>query len=523
MIRKLIAVGGAAAMALALAGPAQAQLDQLSPGPFQTATWDWNFGNLTVSNPNGGGTINVTHYGQLTYPVDSTVGAQPPVAATSEGFPLVVFGHGRFFQNGVWQTNHLQAAYLMERLASWGIVSTSVNLGVVGQFGSPAGIPQRGEIFLATLERTLDLSNQAGTPPAGLQAAIDGTKLGLLGHSRGGEGAVAGAVLNLLQASPLPILAVGSIAPTDFENYSLPAELPYMSLYGSKDGDVNNGWPIELHDQCESEERIFEYIHGANHFWFTESLVFTGEGNADISRALHHEIAMGYLAGFMVRKLTDTPESTAVFCDGPEMAPVTSQVEILPRYRNPERATLDSFEVNNSVSLSSEGGLAAATNFGYALESNLYQTNFTYYHRTDAFVGAWETPGALWFTQVPVGVDATDYTHLSVDFSQRVSTTLNPNGQVQDLSVGVVDAFGNIALVQLSDHGRVPYPATHPGGGIFGPTFPQKSVLRTTRIPLSAFESANPAINLSNLNFVGWTPDQTASGELAFDDVEFTQ
>lgn len=522
-MRSLLAAGAAAVASLVLVGPAQAQLDQLSPGPFQTATWDWNFGNLTVSNPNGGGNINVTHYGQMTYPVDSTAGAQPPIAATTEGFPLVVFGHGRFFQNGVWQTNHLQAAYLMERLASWGIVATSVNLGVVGQFGNPAGIPQRGEIFLATLERTLDVDNQAGTPPAGLQAAIDGTKLGLLGHSRGGEGAVAGAVLNLLQSSPLPILAVGTIAPTDFENYSLPADLPYMSLYGSKDGDVNNGWPIELHDQCESEERVFEYIHGANHFWFTESLVFTGEGNADISRALHHEIAMGYLAGFMVRKLTDNPLSSAVFCDGPEMAPVTSQAEILPRYRDPNRATLDDFETNSSTSLSSEGTVASASAFGYALESDLFQTQFTYYHRDQAFVGAWDVPGALWFTQVPPSVNTGSFSHLSLDFAQRVSTTLNPNGQEQDLSVGMVDANGQIALVRLSDFGAIRYPATHPGGGLFGPTFPQKSVLQTTRIPLSAFAAANPLFDLSNINFVGWTPDQTASGEVAFDDVEFTQ
>jgi hypothetical protein len=48
-------------------------------------------------------------------------------------------------------------------------------------------------------------------------------------------------------------------------------------------------------------------------------------------------------------------------------------------------------------------------------------------------------------------------------------------------------------------------------------------VLRTTRIPLSAFSTANPALDLTNVLFVGWICDQTSRGELAFDDLELTQ
>ncbi len=520
--RAAAAVTGALLCSLLTAAPAAAQtpLDQLSPGPFQTATWDWDWGTTQTTNPSSGQPLAVNHYGQLSYPTDGSGGPLPPVANGS--FPLVVFGHGRFFSSQFWPTNHLQAAYLMERLASWGVVSTSVNLGVVGGLGNPAGIPARGDLFRSTAFRTLDLLNQAGTPPAGLAAAIDGSRIGFMGHSRGGEGAVAGAIQNLLAGSPLPILAIGTISPTDFESYQLPADLPYMSLYGSKDGDVNNGWPIRLHDRNESESKVFEYIFGANHFWFTESLVFSGEGNADISRALHHEIAMGYLAGFMSQKLGVSSDPATVFADGPEMLPVTTQATILPMYRDPVRNIVDDFETNTATNQTSRGLPAGFAGYQYLFEDSFNQNNFTLYHNTRGGAGGWTAPGALWFGTLP-NVDPVATPFFSIQFAQRESSAFNTVGQAQDVTLGLVDGDGDLATVRLSDFGEIPFPVTHPGGGPFGPTFPIKTVLRTTRVPLSAFETANPSLNLNNLSFFGWRADFSGTGELEFDAVEFTR
>ena len=76
--------------------------------------------------------------------------------------------------------------------------------------------------------------------------------------------------------------------------------------------------------------------------------------------------------------------------------------------------------------------------------------------------------------------------------------------------------------MRLSDHGRIAWPITHEGGFWYD-TCPDKSVLHTTRIPLAAFEAANPALDLDRLNGVGIRADITASGHLFLDDVEFTQ
>ncbi len=517
LVPSLRLAGGLLACGLLMqaAAAAQSSLPQLQPGPFPVATYDWNHGTVTTPNPTGGGNITVSHFGQLAYPTDGSGGSLPPVANGS--FPLVVFGHGRF---GTGPNNHLQAAYLMEHFASWGIIATSVSLDVVGQYGFPAAIPQRGDIFLATIDKHLNLASQSGTPPQGLAAAIDGTRIGLAGHSRGGEG-VADALVKNASSGLYPILAATTIAPTDFEQYTLPADVPYLGLYGSKDGDVNNGWPIFLHDRGDSEEKVFEYIEGANHFWFTESIQFSGEGNADIPRSTHHDIANAYMVGFMVQKLIGNGLESSVFADGPEMAPLTDTVDIHPMYRNPDRFVVDDFESNSPINLSSNFTTVTIT-YPRAREGSLDNSFYTFYHKTKGALGGWSLGGGGGFAVDLPGatVDATQWTHVSAKFAQRWGSGANTTDVDQDARLLIQDADGDIASLLLSDYGRIPYPITHTGG--FFQNFPKKTVLRTTRIPLADFVATNPAVDLDRLTTMGWAT-ATAKGELQFDDLEFTK
>lgn len=490
-------------------------LDQLEAGPYEVATWDWDWGSFETTNPDTGRPLVVDNYGRMAYPTN-------PDGSVAEGsFPVVVFAHGRFHSGPTLYLNHLEAGYLLERLASWGIIATSVNLDVVGEFSFPAAIPQRGDLIRETLARTYDVDAQPGVPPAGLSAAVDDSRAVIIGHSRGGEGSVAAAVQNAAIGSPLPIVGVGTIAPTDFEGYTLDG-MPYMGLYGSKDGDVSSGMPIFLHDRSTADTKLFHYIHGANHFFFTESITFGGEGDADISRGLHHDLAMGYLGSFAYRQLFEPDEPSSVFV-GPEVAPLTDAADVISMYSDPDHFTIDGFETGSGLGTTDIGTSVLGRGWGFADEVSMNNTGRTLYHETNGLELNWSSGSPFWAAILPdADFDATPWAYLSLKLAQLETSGLNTRGAEQDLSVGIRDVDGDLALVRLSDHGRIAWPITHEGGFWYD-TFPDKTVLHTTRIPLAAFAAANPALDLDRLNGVGIRADITASGHLFLDDVEFTQ
>lgn len=495
----------------------QTPAELLEPGPYPVARWDWVLAPITLVHPLTGGALQVNHYGRLHYPAAPDGSPLPPLAGDGP-FPLAVFGHGRFQSGPTLGNNHLQAGYLLDRLASWGIVANAVNLDVVGQFANPAAIPQRAQLLLQTVERTLGPLSGA---PAGLAERLDPTRIALLGHSRGGEGAVGAALINAAARAPLPIRCVATIAPTNFQGYELD-EVPYLGLYGSKDGDVNNGWPIQLHDRVRSDEKVFGYAHGANHFWFTESITCSCEGSADLSRTLHHELAMAYVGGFVRRMLAPVPLSADVFAAREAFAPLTDQLELLPMYRAPERLVLEDFESWPGLSWSSNNAPVALGGFLGSIEASLNSPQHTLYHHTRGFDGAWLVGGALWLTGHPLApIDAREWPYLSVKFAQRHGSIANWLGLPQDVSLGLMDQLGQLALVRLSEYGDIPVPQVHVS--LLGQVFPEKTVLRTTRVPLSAFTAANPALDLSRVLYTGWLADLSLSGELLFDDLEFSR
>jgi dienelactone hydrolase len=443
-------------------------LPELGPGPYAIQTDEWDFGQVTVSHPFGGtSTLQVDHFGVSVYPVDAP-GPRP----------FIVFAHGRFQQQPWVNHNHEQASYLLEHLASWGFHCASVNLDVVGQFATPAAIPQRGELVHHTIGAFM------------AQAAdgqdIDFNNIGLVGHSRGGEGVVAAAVEN---PDGHAIRAVATIAPTDFDKFVLQG-IPYLSLYGSKDGDVNNGWPIKLYDRSGLAEKAFEYIHGANHFWFTDQIHFGGEGPGLFARKKHHWIATTYISAFLRRALGG--QTFPLLADNDKLAPLTDEVTILPSYRRP-----DGFVVNDfnqwpiDPTLNTLGLMSTGNDMLVIDEHSLQQGGTTLYHQTKGSQLEYDTSAggfAYYVEELPPGTDVSRLGFVSLR-----------------------------ALQTLSDHGSIPWPMVHAGF-----QFPSKSVLSTTRIPLSAFQEANPELDLRDLAFVALVFDQRPSGDLRVDDIEFT-
>lgn len=471
------------------------------PGPYTPGSLEWNAGNTTVTNPSGGGTISVQHFGIVYYPSDGNGGVLQPITP----YPFVVFAHGRFHTAPFIGQNHKQASYLLQHLASWGFVVASVNLDVVGQF-TAGTIVQRGELINKTVPYIASLPQ--------FQTSTDFSNIIYIGHSRGGEGVFAAVQQNPAWASS--IRGVAAIAPTNFQSYKISTNA--FVIYGSQDGDVNNGWPVQLFDQTNNDRiKGFRFIEGANHFFFTDSITFGPEVNAQLTRPQHHEIA---------RTLMTTWCAALEYGDKASLNRIAGDKEIQwsaafkmhRMYFNPRRITVDNFEQSPfNVLRNTLGGTNLLTGIIGAAESNINSTAASsYFHVTRGLIGRWSTP-ALFSADTVSNIDITGYNFVSVNVLQRYNVSSNPFNQAQRFRISLQDGDGNIAKLDNTDVGPWPYPFNA------SPNGPVKSVFKTFRFPTTAFQAQNSLVDLKKIRKVIVDFDVTATGEFALDELAVTQ
>ncbi|GJE19356.1 hypothetical protein [Methylobacterium marchantiae] len=242
-----------------------------------------------------------------------------PKALTGKPFPVVVFLHGNHgtcgtydkqlqvrIDSGVAYTttgmcnpgevvapSHLGYEYLAKELASWGymVVSINANRGITAGSGAEGdgGLNlMRGRLILRHLALLSDWNRGTGEIPVpstlkfNPRATMDLSQVGLMGHSRGGEGARAALQQFRDEGSPFPALtgrmsikSIFEIAPVDGQTSRvLDADgVNSMVLLPACDGDVLNLQGIKVFDRAFSrtepdKSKTFHgtvYVWGANH------------------------------------------------------------------------------------------------------------------------------------------------------------------------------------------------------------------------------------------------------------------
>jgi dienelactone hydrolase len=240
--------------------------DPLADGPFTWTTTDYDLGEVTVGGPDAKHSdyeYTAKVRGTLTLPD----GPGP--------FPLAVFLHGQHTTCGDEQgnaTGPLEACaapyrndrgylYLMEHLASHGMAVASVLAHEVNNRngGDEVGMRARGELVLATIDA---LAASEHGP------RLDLTRIGLMGHSRGGEGVVTATAVNAERARPYPLAGVVALAPTDFAGRNVTA-IPFLALAPYCDGDVYSLHALRQFDQSRYTDpgvaKVQLLVMGANH------------------------------------------------------------------------------------------------------------------------------------------------------------------------------------------------------------------------------------------------------------------
>ena len=470
----------------------------------------------------------------------------PADIATMGARPLVVISHGNGHQ-------HTWYDYIGEHLASWGfVVMSHENHTEPGIQTASTTTLENTDYLLSNLDTVLD---------GQLAGLVDGTRIGWIGHSRGGEGVIR-AIDRLYDDEYVAaaftledVRMLVAIAPTVFNevNKSDPHELPLLLLAGTADGDVNGGVDCDECDffrlwEADSGPKAATYIHGADHNDFNCCGIDDAVGPDPIGREEAQIIARGYLLAMAMIWLDDDPTVLDVFRRAHSGFLPTGHADgvvVATTYRSAEGsiAVLDDFQAEDDPAIASSGGAVTAS-VEDVCEDQLNDADntetwseddpdgmngmthaATYADRAAGTTFSWSetTADPAWQVAImPELQDASRYAVLSLSFAQ-VPRAPNTVALAAPLTFGVVltDADGVEAVVEIGDRGSAPVPYQRTGTGD-GAGWAAEFV--TVRLPLADFTlgSKLDLSRLSSLRLVFGADHGASIGSIALDNVEFS-
>jgi hypothetical protein len=522
------------------------------PGPHHVGQVDYNFENDFDLIPAGSMTPaypNVDVRATVRYPAAAS-GPGQPVAGIGR-YPLVLFLHGNHYTcsnpcSGSHACapadripNHRGYDYLLDILASWGFIAVSIDGFDVTAAWSPlmSDYEARGRLVLRHLDRWKAWNAAPSDPWGGLfKGRVDLRRIGLSGHSRGGEGVVAAEFINRAESLGYHIEAVNAIAPTDQDPliHYVP-EVPYFLLMAASDGDVSNLQGLRTYDRTSlataptQTEKSMLWVYGANHNFFNTAWTpgfgvactfDDGVGEGRLSDSLQRLTACQSIVPFFRLHLQGRKRFRPVF-RGEVLLEGLDGVELYWSYQDPSRREVDSFDSGDNPNTNSLGGAVTTSGAFSTFDEFEFKAsgpdlfNGSFRHFTHGLVLGWNST-QTYETALPAGQrDVSSYRALALRIGQILDGgVLNGLDTPRTFRVslrtgaGVVSNVGfDVAAIQ-----SVPYPYEYNGG---------KTVLGTVRIPLKGFRAGNGPLPLDDIAAV--ILEFRGTGLVAIDDIQFTK
>ena len=414
--------------------------DPSLPGPHLIGSTDYDEPTVIIPAPGvwtpSGTLVGGTPSGVLSLPLRATVrypattaGPDTPVSTAQPTWPVVIVMHGQSY----YASSYLGYNYLLDHLASHGMVAVSIDCIEINNIQGMQDTRSH-----AVLEH-LALLQAKNTAGGLLGGHLDLARIIVMGHSRGGDGAVQTEIDNQAQGLGWSIRGVIALAPTDFSgtspNPTVLASAPLMVLLGGNDCDVTGAWGVDHYadgftgqgfrffDRATSEKATV-YVHGATHNrfnteWGVESGVDVGSPRV-LSAAQHQDVLRGYVTAFAQTYLQNRPEQREYLTG--ELKPTTvSTLNIYSQYRPTNRRSLDDFESATSTATNSAGGsVTSASLYGSATEGLHYQLNSHSPHQLRGARLRWSSAAGKYVSTIPTGTqrDISSFRHLSFRIGQ---------------------------------------------------------------------------------------------------------
>ncbi|HEX3184899.1 MAG TPA: hypothetical protein VHQ94_08875 [Pyrinomonadaceae bacterium] len=548
--------------------------DPGTAGPLAVTREEYNFGDTAFQPSDFPGPVELI--ASIHYPTNLSAGP----------FPVIVLLHGRHatcFKGGSqllqWPCtfngsqpipSYKGYDYFSEILASHGYVVVSVSANGVNAVDNSVfdlGALARAELMQKHLD-ILNGFNTTGGAPFGTKfvGKFDMTRIGTMGHSRGGEGVVRHYVLNNSLGSPYGIKAVFPLAPVDFNrfvvnNAALNVLLPYC------DGDVSDLQGVHFYDDArynvpgDPAPKHYVLVMGANHnfyntIWTPSSSPFPGSandwlafvqgghsdgqcgsvpGNKRLTEAQQRGTGLAYMSAFF-RAYVGGESQFIPILTGDAPPPASAQTtDLFVSYHAPSSSRLDVNRLLNDTNLTLNNLGGAVTQLGltpYDLcggeapqpatclpgQPNARQPHTTPSARAPGVRGlsqlrtGWNNFTGNYKNDLPASLgNVSGFQAIQFRVSVNFTDARNLADLASDFRVRLTDASGSSASVRVSDvSGALYFPP-----GSTGPV--PKVVLNTVRVPLSAFGG----VNLNAVRSVQLTFDERLAGGVLITDVAF--
>jgi dienelactone hydrolase len=459
--------------------------------------------------------------------------------------------------------------YLAERLAREGFVVVSVDGRPVAPYdhterpfpdGAEAGVSTWMDLRARIVDAHLRRLVRAGAGEAGpgvdfgvrLSGRVDAGDVGLIGHSRGGEGVVWASLL----AGPRPyeVRSIVAIAPTDFAGRIVPAAVPFAVVLPTCDGDVSDLQGARFYDAARNTRRtqplLQVAVHGANHDFFNEvwpdewGFAAAGTIPADsggpcdpaspvrLSRPRQEAVGASIVSTFLRGTLRDARGTLAALGIGGRPPREIAGVPVTTRTQEPTALRIDVTPMSGSpydLAQTAGGGRIAPVGLDYlALCRPGTVTEaadpagegedradacppswFPQAQSADEIRAGWGSPGGrLVLTLSSRPVDLRDAVAVSLSVAPtppEADPDLNGPGSARPFSVALVDAAGRRSTVPVSSAEAAVR------------SWPTLTVLGTVRIPIGRFRG----VDLRRVTRLEIVFDRTARGAVIVSDVAF--
>lgn len=464
--------------------------------------------------------------------------------------------------------SHAGYAYFAERLASLGYIVVSINAnrginaapGILGDRGLNLA---RGRLVLRHLQQLSRWNSGADTPPAGLSdlvGKIDFDHVGLLGHSRGGEGMRA--AYNFYQSDPggtnwqsligpMTVEGIFEIGPVDGQTALTLNALgtSWNVLLPMCDGDVFNLQGVKPFDrmlrvnsETPARPKSTFTVWGANHnFYNTEWQLSDSAGCFANQRLFPYQpgspdertTAIASAVAFFVANVgaSKLPDYNRIF--NPQFALPASVANVTRVDRgytdSPDSSFTTVFDNFTGPTGFNSNGPANSSSNVFVVHGHV--ANHDPLQQFAALI-SWNGAGPGTFfqsnwTNPSNGVDASTFGTLDFRVSRQCADpadlffcnkTSNWFNFDTNFSVRLVSANGALSnAVQLRDYLSLTGPV---GSLVFGFGTAGHPILQTARIPLSAFGNAGI---VSNLRGVRFTFDDTRRDEIYLANIQLSR